>query len=48
MRDMFYSTTTYIGSWNTEKVTDMIGMFNSASAFNHDIGEWNTDAVKSD
>ena len=27
-----------IGSWNTEKVTNMYGMFYHASAFNRDIG----------
>ena len=36
-----------IGSWNTEKVTDMDSMFTSAYAFNQDIGNWNTAQVNS-
>ena len=34
-----------IGSWNTEKVTTMYGMFYTARAFNQDIGSWNTAQV---
>ena len=28
--------------WDTEEVTDMNSMFQAASAFNQDIGSWNT------
>ncbi len=34
-----------IGSWNTSTVTNMSGMFSSASAFNQNISSWNTGAV---
>ena len=48
MRYMFYSADAFnqnIGSWNTEKVTDLSGMFQGAAAFNQDIGSWNTEEV---
>ena len=44
----FANKTTFngdIGSWNTEKVTDMGRMFRRAYAFNQDIGGWNTEKV---
>jgi surface protein len=34
-----------INSWNTEKVTNMRGMFYDAEAFNQNIGNWNTENV---
>mgnify|MGYP006115142363 CR=1 FL=1 len=36
-----------IGSWNTEKVTNMGWMFQQATFFNQDIGSWNTSQVTS-
>jgi surface protein len=33
---------TNIGNWNTANVTNMYGMFVSASSFNQPIGNWNT------
>jgi surface protein len=35
-----------IGAWDTSGVTDMHGMFISASAFNQDIGDWAVHSVK--
>jgi surface protein len=35
----------YIGSWNTERVTNMSSMFSNNTAFNQGIGAWNTFAV---
>ena len=35
----------YIGSWNTERVTNMSSMFANNTAFNQNIGAWNTSAV---
>jgi surface protein len=35
----------YIGSWNTERVTDMSSMFANNTAFNQDIGAWNVQNV---
>jgi uncharacterized repeat protein (TIGR01451 family) len=35
----------YMGSWNTEAVTDMSFMFSGAIQFNADISGWNTAAV---
>jgi len=34
-----------ISQWNTEKITDMGGMFYRATNFNEDIGGWNTSNV---
>ena len=34
-----------IGGWNTEKITDMSGMFRRETTFNEDIGGWNTSNV---
>ena len=34
-----------IGSWNTEKVTNMRYMFALASAFNYDISSWTGEAA---
>jgi surface protein len=35
----------YIGSWNTERVTNMSSIFANNTAFNQNIGSWNTSAV---
>ena len=35
----------YIGSWNTERVTNMSSMFANNTAFNQDIGAWNVSNV---
>jgi surface protein len=42
MVDIVVNNAQYADAWNTVAVTDMQGMFESASAFNHDIGSWNT------
>lgn len=34
-----------IGTWNTENVMSMFGLFNGARAFNQPIGDWNTQNV---
>lgn len=34
-----------ISGWNTENITDMLGMFSSATAFNQPIGSWNVGNV---
>ena len=36
-----------IGTWNTENVTVMFGLFNGARAFNQPLGNWNTQNVTS-
>jgi len=35
----------YIGSWDTQRVTNMSSMFLRNTAFNQDIGSWNTSNV---
>jgi surface protein len=37
----------YIGSWDTQRVTNMISMFRFNTAFNQDIGSWNILKVSS-
>jgi surface protein len=37
----------YIGSWNTERVTNMSSMFFANTAFNQNIGAWNVSKVTS-
>ena len=51
---MFKSATAFnnggsssIGNWNTSLVTDMSRAFNTATAFNQNIGTWNVEAVTS-
>jgi surface protein len=34
-----------VGSWNTSGVTNMVGSFNNATAFNQPLGAWNTSSV---
>ena len=53
MSTMFINTTTFnsnIGSWDTSRVENMMGMFGQASAFNNggdsSIGLWNTTNVR--
>ena len=53
MSAMFINTTTFnsnIGSWDTSRVENMMGMFGQASAFNNggdsSIGLWNTTNVR--
>ncbi len=50
MRNMFrncinLNAPTNINNWNTSNVTNMEGMFSSASEFNQPIGNWNTSNV---
>jgi surface protein len=50
MLQMFYSATSHafnqpIGTWNTENVTTMQGMFQNATRFNQPIGSWDTGKV---
>jgi hypothetical protein len=54
MASMFQTATAFnnggsssIGNWNTSLVTDMSRAFNSATAFNQNIGAWNVEAVTS-
>jgi surface protein len=55
MRGMFTGTNTtnsckfnrYIGSWDTQRVTNMQEMFFRNTAFNQNIGAWNVSAVTS-
>jgi surface protein len=53
MQQMFGGTSTtlsckfnrYIGSWNTQRVTNMSFMFFLNTAFNQNIGAWNTNSL---
>jgi surface protein len=47
MKYMFYDATFNqpIGNWDVSNVTNMVYMFNNASAFNQDIGNWDVSNV---